>query len=141
MNFKKHISLLLAFFLLVSNLGMAIDVHYCGDKIASIQPVLWKTSDEPSFSEKACCLPEKSNNLKEESSCCKDKLIQLDKKTENVVLKSFSFSLDSFYVLEEWKPVIFSNASFVENNNLISYCCDANAPPLFQLYHQYIFYA
>lgn len=42
MNFKKHISLFLAFFLLVSNVGFALDVHYCGVEIASIKPVFGK---------------------------------------------------------------------------------------------------
>jgi predicted transcriptional regulator len=43
MQIKKHIALLLAFFLLISNSGLAFNVHYCGEKIAAISSVF---SDE-----------------------------------------------------------------------------------------------
>jgi len=36
MSLKKCTGLFLAFLLLVSNIGFAFDVHYCGGKIASI---------------------------------------------------------------------------------------------------------
>jgi hypothetical protein len=36
MNFKKQISIFLAILLLVSNVGLAFNVHYCGGEIASV---------------------------------------------------------------------------------------------------------
>jgi hypothetical protein len=55
MKFKKHISILLAFFLLVSNVGLAFDVHYCGEKVASIQPFYLKSGEVSNSVEKGCC--------------------------------------------------------------------------------------
>ena len=73
MKFKKHISIILACFLLVSNLGLAFNVHYCEDKIASISlnraPVSQENVDE------CCGIVEKSPN------CCNDKIIKAEIKT------------------------------------------------------------
>ena len=44
MNLKKCTGLFLALLLLVSNIGFAFDVHYCGGKIASVS---LKTTAEP----------------------------------------------------------------------------------------------
>jgi len=55
MKFKKHISILLSFFLLVSNVGFAVDVHYCGGEVASIKPVYWENLEASKTVEKSCC--------------------------------------------------------------------------------------
>jgi len=141
MKFKKHISLFLAFFLLVSNVGFALDVHYCGGKIASIKPAYWKTSESINDIEKGCCPPKFSSNVEKKEGCCKDKVVHIQKKSENATIKSLSFQSGFVFLFEEWTPIVFSNISNIENKNISSYYCDANAPPLFKLYHQYIFYA
>jgi hypothetical protein len=75
MIFKKHLSILLTALLLVSNLGLAINVHYCADEIESITinvaPDSGKVVDE-------CC-----GIVEEEPGCCNDKII----KAEIAVLK------------------------------------------------------
>lgn len=141
MKFKKQISIFLAFFLLVSNVGFAIDVHYCGGEIASVKPVLWKAVESQNTVKKSCCPPKASVNLEQKESCCKDKIVNFQKKSENTVVKSFSFQSNFTFVFEEWTPIAFYNIPDFGNSEITSYYCDANAPPLFQLYHQYIFYA
>lgn len=137
MKFKKHISILLAFVLLVSNVGFAIDVHYCDGEIASVKPVLWKAPESPTTAENSCCAPK----VEKKDSCCKDKVVNFQKKSENTTVTSISFQPNFTFIFEEWKPIVFAPVSYFENSKITSYCCDANAPPLFQLYHQYIFYA
>jgi hypothetical protein len=141
MKFKKHISLFLAFFLLVSNVGFAVDVHYCGGEIASVKPVFWKTVASQNAIEKSCCSPKTFDNLQKKDSCCKDKVVNFQKKSENTTLTSISFHTDFNFLFEEWQPIVFSEISNFGNDKITSYYCDANAPPLFKLYHQYIFYA
>ncbi len=141
MKFKKHISLFLAFFLLVSNVGFAVDVHYCGGEIASVKPVFWKTIESQNTVEKSCCPPKPSNIVEENGGCCKDKVVSFQKKLENVTINSISFQPDLNFLFEEWKPIVFSEFPNFESSQITSYYCDANAPPLFKLYHQYIFYA
>ncbi len=141
MKFKKHISLFLAFFLLVSNVGFAVDVHYCGGEIASVKPVFWKTVESQNTVEKSCCPPKASSTVEEKGDCCKDKVFNIQKKSENTTVTSISFQSDFNFLFEEWNPVVFAKISNFESSEITSYYCDANAPPLFKLYHQYIFYA
>lgn len=141
MKFKKHISFFLALFLLLSNVGVAIDVHYCCGEIASVKPVIWETIEYQNTVEESCCPPKASSNLEKNDSCCKDKVVHFQKKSENVIVKSISFQPDFNFLFEEWNPIVFSEITNFENSLTTSYYCDANAPPLFKLYHQYIFYA
>jgi hypothetical protein len=73
MIFKKQISVFLAFLLLVSNVGLAFNVHYCGGELASVS----LNSPLPSLkSEKGCC----EKVASEKDSCCKDKKVVFQKK-------------------------------------------------------------
>lgn len=141
MNFKKHISFLLAIFLLISNTGFALGVHYCGGDVASVKPVFWKTSETLNEEEKECCPPKVSTITNKKDSCCKNKVVHFQKKSGKVTLNSISFQPDFVFLFEEWNPIIFAEFSNFEDSRIISYYCDANAPPLFKLYHQYVFYA
>ena len=141
MKFKKHISLFLAFFLLVSNVGFAVDVHYCGGEVASVKPVFWKTVESQNTVGKSCCPPKASSIVEENGNCCKDKVVSFQKKSENTNVTSISFHPIFTFLFEEWNPIVFAEISNFENSKITSYYCDANAPPLFKLHHQYIFYA
>lgn len=132
MNLKKCTGLFLAFLLLVSNIGFAFDVHYCGGNIASIS-LSTKTTVTP---EKKCC-----GEKEKKSSCCKDKHFQFEKKSDNATLKFFFFQFAFPAVIQQYSPIAFLSISNFKNNQIIAYCSDANAPPLFKLYQQYIFYA
>jgi hypothetical protein len=134
MKFKKHISLFLAFFLLVSNVGLAVNVHYCGKSISSIS---LNTVISSQNSEKGCCEKTTSEN----DSCCKDKTFHFQQKTDNLIVKAFAFQTDTAYLIEDWNPITFISFSNFKKIQATSYYCDAHAPPLFKLYNQYIFYA
>lgn len=135
MQFKKHISLLLAFFLLVSNSGLAINVHYCEGKIAAVSSVFSKEEicETPVKEEKSCCAKPDPQHKK----CCSDKEVNLKNKTEKIVLKTISFDLDSVYFQNEWNVVVFNSKPTTSYTNNVVYYCDANAPPLYQLYCQF----
>ncbi|AWK04087.1 hypothetical protein HYN56_07525 [Flavobacterium crocinum] len=132
MNLKKCTGLFLAFLLLVSNIGFALDVHYCGGKIASIS---LNTTSKPVVEKKCCGSKEKKN------SCCKDKHVQIEKKSDNATLKFFFFQFDFPAVQQDYKPLVFLELPGFKKKEALSYYADANAPPLFKLYHQYIFYS
>ncbi|TRX38802.1 hypothetical protein FNW52_01790 [Flavobacterium sp. ZT3R18] len=133
MNFKKQISVFLAVLLLVSNVGLAFNVHYCGGEIASVS----LNSTLPSLqSEKGCC----ETKASKKDSCCKDKKIVVQKKTDNGVVKSFSFQFNYAFVVPEYNPIVFTTVPSFKNNSNLSYYCDANSPPLFKLYSQYLLY-
>ncbi|WKL47135.1 hypothetical protein Q1W71_19500 [Flavobacterium pectinovorum] len=132
MNLKKWTGLFLAFLLLVSNIGFAFDVHYCGGKIASVS---LNTTASVSSEKKCCGASEKK------SSCCKDKVVHFEKKSDDATIKIFFFQIAFPAIIQEFKPIAFLSIPIFKSNQIISYYSDANAPPLYQLYQQYIFYA
>jgi hypothetical protein len=131
MIFKKHVSIFLTLFLLVSNLGLAFNVHYCDDEIASITinaaPTVEQALDE-------CC-----GIIEKDLECCNDKVIKAEIKSDQIIVNSLLF--DFIPVMHDWKPAIFvSNNNFKQRDNH-TYFSDAHAPPFYLLYSQYIFYA
>ncbi|MEC5165732.1 hypothetical protein RCH18_001464 [Flavobacterium sp. PL11] len=133
MNFKKCTSLFLAFLLLVSSAGLAFNVHYCGEQIASVS---LKTATFQKV-EKACCV---KSALKEEN-CCKDKVVNFQKKSDNTVLKVFSIDYPYYVFDQHVQTVVFTLKKNVRSTKNNAYFCETNAPPLFKLYSQYVFYA
>lgn len=133
MNVKKQISVFLAILLLVSNVGLAFNAHYCGGELASV------TLNSPLSSyknEKGCC----EKLVSKKDSCCKDKKIVVQKKTENGIIKSFSFQMQYAFVIPETHSFVFTAVNNFKSSPSLSYYCDANAPPLFKLYSQYLLY-
>jgi hypothetical protein len=131
MKFQKHISLFLAFFVLVSNIGFAFNVHYCDNQIASVS---FNTTSPNTLDEDCCGMIEKT------SHCCKDKVVVIQKKSDQAIIKSFSF---------QWNDSILPIRQLTVSNRIDAICvsksapayyCESNAPPLFKLYSQYIFY-
>ena len=119
--------------LLVSNLGLAINVHYCADEIASITinvvPDSGKGVDQ-------CC-----GIVEEEPGCCNDKIIKAEIKSDQIIVKSLSFDPALQSAIYDWKPEVFISKNHFKQKNNSTYYCDANAPPLYLLYSQYAFYA
>jgi hypothetical protein len=128
---SKHIAILLSVLILVSNVGLAFNVHYCGNKIASVSFVSQKTDTG-----KDCC-----GNAIQKSSCCKDKKVKLEKKSDNSVVKSFAFQLELPFAAYDWKPIAGLNPVDFKSSPFTAFYCDSNAPPLYKLYSQYLFYA
>lgn len=140
MRIKKFTSLFLAILLLVSNFGLAFNVHFCGDKIASISSAFTVANHQKdNFTKKDCCC-KKDDAAKD--SCCKNKLVDLKKDTKDVIFKAFSFQIDAPFVLVKSSELVFAKATKITaKTNVTEYYCSPNAPPLFKLYQQYIFYA
>ena len=133
MIFKKYISVLLTVFLLVSNLGLAFNVHYCDDEIASI--TINSAPVSPEKVDECCGIVEKN------SKCCNDKIIKAEIKVDQIIVKVLSFDADFHSVTYDWKPNFLTlNFNFKKRDN-VTYYCDAHAPPLYLLYSQYTLYA
>lgn len=138
MNFKKCTSIIMAFYLLISSSGLAFNVHYCGDTIASVSSVF--NTEEPCEmkmvqKEKACCAISSDSH----DGCCSDETIQAD--FDDVVIKQLHFDLDYVSVLPNLEFTFYILNEELIDNQILDYYCDANAPPLYQLYSQYVFYA
>ena len=127
--------------LLVSNLGLAFNVHYCKGQISAITSV-FNDSDRcempaPEPEVDACCAKAKLDH----KPCCKDKLVDLNESTDPVVIKTFAFEITAPFIAPQFYNPVFAVATEAVKSQVIEYECLANAPPLFKLYQQFIFYA
>ena len=68
-------------------------------------------------------------------------MVKFEKKSDNATVKVFFYQLAFSALIKEYKPIAFLSVPNFKNNQVISYYADANAPPLFKLYNQYIFYS
>ncbi len=133
MNFRKYITVFLALFLLVSNLGLSFNVHYCDDEVASIT---LNTDNQSHEIEKDCC-----GVMEKKSKCCKNKLIKSNEKLDHQVVKSISLDAEYDLTYNEWKPGNYQDHFNFHSKKTTTYYCDANAPPLYLLFSQYTFYS
>ncbi len=135
MNFRKHISIVLASLVLFANLGLSFAVHYCKDEIASVS--FQYQEDEPCVEDvKSCCATADSHN-----SCCSNKLIKVKKNTEDILVKTFQLHVDQVVLNEDWEPNLVALTSVIDSFNEVSFYCDSHAPPRYKLYCQLVFYA
>jgi len=135
MKFKKHISILLAFVVFMANIGYSFTVHYCNDTIASIS--LKSAFEEPCIEEIASCCALENNHDK----CCSDKVIKVEKKTDNFIAKHFKIGFDSIVFLEKNSFELLKRQVFYTKKETVAFYCDSNAPPIYKLNCQLVLYA
>ena len=135
MNFRKHISIVLAALILLVNLGLSFAVHYCKDEIASVS--FQYQEDDPCVEEaKSCCAKEDSHD-----SCCSNKLIKVEKKTDDILVKTFQLNLEQAVFSANCNPNVVTFRPIAITSNEVAFYCDSHAQPLYKLYCQLVFYA
>lgn len=134
MIFRKSTSLLVAVFVLFSNLGLAFNVHYCHDKVASVT-IDYQFEEACIEQAKSCCAAANSH-----LDCCSNKIVKIEKKSDKTLVNSFQIHLDC--------PILIKNSTFnfiqikeSRENESMHFYCDSNAPPFYKLYCQLVFYA
>lgn len=143
MRFNKYTSILLTFLILASNMGMALNVHYCGGAISSVS-FAYKQAEacgsKHNEASEACCV---TITKSDGDGCCENDLVKLhdENTTKDVIVKSLQLDLGAFYMVSEWKSLAVAVPSPLVTTESPSFYCDSHAPPLFKLYCQYIFYA
>jgi hypothetical protein len=133
MNFKKIISLYLTFFLLFSNIGTAFTIHYCDDEIASISLTSFTSHHEI---EEDCC-----GVIEKKSNCCHNKIVKTQEKQDQIVSKHLDLKLDFCEISSNNVTEFISQAPIIKSQKTTIFSCFPNAPPLYKLYSQYIFYS
>lgn len=151
---RKHISILFLFIFIFSNVGWSLNMHYCqGEYVGSLFSVgtnkeqhhLCHTDKEESM---PCCSASENSlsdiSKKEQqfdSDCCETEIIQ-HHTSELSYLKIFPIQLEALQPTEiVWTPERDFNIESKLKKALFDFYIDSNAPPLFKLYCQYIFYA
>ncbi|MEZ4852744.1 hypothetical protein [Flavobacterium sp.] len=135
MIIKKLTAILLTVFILFSNLGLAFNVHYCHNEIASVS-INFKQNETCNATKNTCC-----SNDDNHSKCCSDKVIKADEKADNILVKSFQLDLQ-FFVLQysNWYKLTTNIVSVIQKKIIENYC-ESNSPPLYKLYCKLVLYA
>ncbi len=138
MNFKKHIAALLSSLILFSGIGLAINVHYCGGKVSSVE-FTYKVQElcGVASKKKSCCGSETSMHKK----CCKDSLIKITKHGENVLVKSTHLDLAAFVFSPAGSFSFSEQTQAIYTRQLPAIHVNPHAPPLYKLYCQLVYYA
>lgn len=135
MNFRKYISIVLASLILLVNLGLSFSVHYCKDEIASIS--LQFKKEEPCIEKvSSCCV-----NAVSHDSCCSNKVIKVEKKTDDILVKIVQLELQSVVFNTAWQQTVNTFEPEIITSNRVGFYCDSHAPPLYKLHCQFVFYA
>jgi hypothetical protein len=134
MQIKKHISFILAFLILFSNIGLAINVHFCKDKLAAISSVFAKEEvcEMNIEATSTCCAKEISHK-----KCCSDKEVTIKDQSEKQVVKNDKICFNTDFVFSEIETTHFTSINLVLTSQNTDYYCDANAPPFYKLYCQF----
>lgn len=134
MQIKKSISILIAFIVLNSNLGLAFNLHYCHEQLASIS-LLVNQINSDNANEDSCCVV-----IIEEDSCCSETTLEVSKKVDNLVLDVQKYQF--FSVLPNATALHFPTyIATSQKQTYSSFSFEANAPPCYKLYCQYLLYA
>lgn len=141
MQLKKHISLLLSSLILLANMGLALNVHYCHGEVSQVS-LAYKVKElceQPStHAEHACC----ANLDAPKKKCCTNDLVKLKDRADNVIIeKSLHIDLTSFCTFNEYKPLLNFGEKVIVKSQKPAFYCEANAPPLYKLYCRYTLYA
>lgn len=134
---QKYVSILLSTLILFSNSGWALTFHYCKDEVASVSWGFSSVEEEDSCqTEKSCCA---END--EHSDCCDDQTFESSGSESKFISKSFELNTSAF-VLSEAHTYNFQNQSVSKPKKCVpAFYVDLNAPPLYKLYCQLVFYA
>ncbi|MFK8265982.1 HYC_CC_PP family protein [Capnocytophaga cynodegmi] len=135
---RKFTHILLIILILFSNSGWAFSFHYCKDELASISFTYEIISEQENDScdlVGGCC---ESND--EHSNCCDNQTFESSKSDDTLSSKTFQLSFFTFALPEN--SYNFKNISILKSNrNVPAFYVDLNAPPLYKLFCQLIFYA
>lgn len=135
MHLRKQISLFLALLIFVANIGLHFSVHYCKDTIASIS-FQFKT-DEPCLEKVASCCAKVASH----DSCCSNKIVKVEKKTDDILVKTVQLVFQPAVLYSESKPNSIGFESGISASNRDGYYCHSHGPPLYKLNCQFVFYA
>ncbi len=124
---------MLAFSLLLSSSGVAINIHYCGEEVASIS---LNNDSKIADSEKNCC-----GEIEKKSHCCSDKIVKLNQKNTLYSSKApVDFDKQLCYIPNYTIQYSKPEQQLVSDLKTTSHCL-TNAPPLYLKFNQLLFYA
>jgi hypothetical protein len=129
-NFKKYIAIFLALTVMSTAQGFAFTVHFCGDKLASLDFFAKEDNCKPSSENQVDCCAIKAQKSK---PCCTDQKVELKDKKDFVAEKypDFSAVVATAFESQTPKAALWVKCEQEQSSELLP---DAHAPPLYILF-------
>lgn len=128
----------MAILILFSNSGWALSFHYCKDELASVSFSYVQNYEEDTDScgiADSCC-----GEDGEHQDCCDDQTVESSKSDSNLITKVLELDLCTF-ILPNVLPTFNNINALKSKKSNIAFYVDLNAPPLYDLFCQLVFYA
>ena len=145
---RKFINILLSALILFSNSGWAITFHYCKDTLSSVSleyPTSASEEEEDCTTMDSCCASDDNDDETETShkKCCDDTAISSSISDSTSVVKALELQLQPFVVSSLVFPTleVVSIPQTVKKAITRDFFTQLNAPPLYELYCQRVFYS
>ncbi len=144
---KKHISILFLIVFIFSNVGWSVNVHYCRDIVFSQLSYLQDSKHHCAMDveEPMPCCQKTEQHQKDNTAedCCREQIIKSNSSDQSVIIvKTLPFQFEGFIADSSWTELqLDSIGEYLTKDKYLAYYVDSNAPPLFKLYCQFIFYA
>ena len=145
---RKLINILLSALILFSNSGWAITFHYCKETLSSVSlEYLTSASEEEEdcTTMDSCCASDDDENETETShkKCCDDTSITSSISDSTSVVKVLELQLQPFVIAPPTLPILeeASITETVKKSITTDFFTQLNAPPLYELYCQRVFYS
>ncbi|WP_315102399.1 HYC_CC_PP family protein [Capnocytophaga sputigena] len=149
---RKFINILLSVLILFSNSGWAISFHYCQDSLSSVSLEYITSSvseedDDSCASMGSCCASEDDEDENETETshkkCCDNTAISSSISDSTSIVKALELQLQPFVVSSLVFPTleVVSIPQTVKKAITRDFFTQLNAPPLYELYCQRVFYS
>ena len=149
---RKFINILLSVLILFSNSGWAISFHYCQDSLSSVSleyitSSISEEDDDSCASMGSCCASEDDEDENETDTshkkCCDNTAISSSISDSTSVVKALELQLQPFVVSSLVFPTleVVSIPQTVKKAITRDFFLQLNAPPLYELYCQRVFYS
>lgn len=149
---RKFINILLSILILFSNSGWAISFHYCKDSLSSVSleyitSSISEEDDDSCASMGSCCASEDDEDENETDTshkkCCDNTAISSSISDSTSVVKALELQLQPFVVSSLVFPTleVVSIPQTVKKAITRDFFLQLNAPPLYELYCQRVFYS
>lgn len=145
---RKLINILLSALILFSNSGWAITFHYCKDTLSSVSleyPTSASEEEEDCTTMDSCCASDDNDDETETShkKCCDDTSITSSISDSTSIVKVLELQLQPFVIAPPTLPILeeVSITETVKKSITTDFFTQLNAPPLYELYCQRVFYS
>lgn len=150
MKMQKYIRVILSLILILSNLSVAFSMHFCGgqieqiklnhldNKVCKMQVPTSCCSDKQEVNH--CETPNQKESNNKDEDCCKDLAIADELQQQQIVkvLKILPIIFEEFSTIQYFEfPDVDSK---ITSKQTLDFYVESNAPPIYKLNQQFIFY-